>query len=1680
MKKIRFLFWLLSLIGICVLCPMYVQSDSISIEMINAASVRKEGEYQGLRFQASVNTLSDTDEHGFYIALGEHTLDSMRNAIENGHDSIGGKKLINKKSNGSDTTFAVTIYDIIDTYYASDITVVAYVKIGDSYITDKAVTRNIAEVTMNAISNGETGTILSIVAAYLSNHYMVKSSGLNVFNEFTITPLVTTKYNYNNLSDLYIDFLNDYNDATGFNLNIDSTLLDFYTSFKDGINDSDYTIDVADNIAKMFSGTMFSKWSWLLEYFKDNYNDNVYSQANALLSDTRTSEEELHSLESLIYSLWNFFHTSSDHGTYESAAFANEAAYSSVLWPTVTDFNDVNVVEVGTLITLPDSPYKNGYTFVHFSDGTNNYDSGDSYIVTTNAISFVSCFNNASFTITYHLDNGINNANNPSSYNIGDNIVILQDATREGYTFGGWYLDDNFADEITIINTNVEQQVDVYAKWICHVNYVINDSVCTITGYNSECNTNNIVILGEYEGTNVKSIRSAAFNRSMTLVSVCIKDGVLDIGNNAFRYCTSLTNITIPNTVTNIGYKAFEECTSLLSINIPNSVTSISGGAFTNCTALTKVNINSLESWCRISFADTLSNPLNYAHYLYLNDSILTSIIIPGSITTIGDYAFYNCRLLTSITIPESVTNIGDLAFANCFKLVEVYNKSNLSITVGAANYGNVAYYAKQVIADENDSKLTLTLDGFYIYNDGTNVYVINYIGDSYDITIPNTATIIDDAAFSGCKLLRSVTIPNSVTKIGNYAFLNCSSLIGVTMSNNVTNIGDAAFSGCTSLTDFTFPDSVISIGEYAFAYCTSLTSVTILGNVTSICDQAFYNCEFLEKVNITGLESWCGISFESSTANPLTFAHNIYFNDELITNLVIPNSVTVIGNYTFNSCSSLTSIIIPDTVTSIGVGAFSSCTSLTSVTIPNSLTSIGDYAFSNCTALTNTPIGNNVTNIGNYAFQYCTMLTSIAIPNSVINIGNAAFGWCDSLVSVTISNGVTSIGAGAFRNTKLVTITIPDSITSIGDSAFFGCYKLVELINYSNLNITKGDYGLSYVKQVITEKGDSNLSLIDDEFYLYDDGTDIYLVDYIGTNLDIIIPDNVTMINDYAFYKCELLTSVTISDAVTNIGSYSFYYCSSLTSITIPDSVTSIGNYAFSGCTSLTSITIPDSVTSIGNYAFSGCTSLTSITIPDSVTSIGNYAFNNCVLLSSITIPNSVTMIGSKAFRKCSSLENITFLNNVTNIGDGAFVDCEKISKVNINNIEDWLKTGFCSLESNPIYNGGNLYLNEDLLEEVKIPYGEINIGNWQFAGCKSIASITIPDSVTNIGTGAFYDCTSLTSITIPNGVTSIGDYAFVGCSSLTSITIPESVTGIGDFAFDGCSSLTSITIPDGVTSIGSSAFSHCTSLKNIIIPDSVTSIEQCAFQSCTSLTNIWIGENLSYIGNSAFYKCDLKTIRIKSVKTLCDITMITHEDWYGYDLYINDELVTDLLIPENVVSINSRAFYGCTSLTSITIPNSVTSIGSYSFYYCSSLTSITISDSVTSIGNYAFSGCTSLTSITIPDSVTSIGNYAFSGCTSLTSVTIPDGVIRIDDGLFYGCTSLESVIIPNSVTAFGIGPFTKDTSLNGIYYEGTKEEYALVEGKPLTTVYYYSANLPAESGDFWHYIDGKAVVWL
>ena len=364
-------------------------------------------------------------------------------------------------------------------------------------------------------------------------------------------------------------------------------------------------------------------------------------------------------------------------------------------------------------------------------------------LVTTNAVySFVMPNHNYTleakwnyFEITYNLNGGVNNENNPTSYSIDDDNITLLAPTKEGYEFVGWKYNDEFIDEI---NANTIDDITLEAVWSSYKYAIKQDSngnkYASIIDFDdsiAEVHLPSEVVV-DSESIPVKEIGSRAFEDNTTIISIIIPDSVTIIGSYAFLYCSNLTTVTFGENsqLTTIGSYAFYNCSSLTSIVIPNSVTTIGEWAFTSCSNLTTVTIG--ENSQLTSIGDNA----------FFGCSNLTTVTIGenSQLTSIGDSAFNGCSNLTSITIPDSVTSIGDNAFSSCSNL------TSITIPDSVTKIGSYAFFGC--------SNLTTVT-----------------IGENSQLTS------IGLYAFCNCDSLTSIIIPDSVTTIDSYAFRNCSSL---------------------------------------------------------------------------------------------------------------------------------------------------------------------------------------------------------------------------------------------------------------------------------------------------------------------------------------------------------------------------------------------------------------------------------------------------------------------------------------------------------------------------------------------------------------------------------------------------------------------------------------------------------------------------------------------------------------------------------------------------------------------------------------------------------------------------------------------------------------------------------------------------------------------------------------
>ena len=1106
----------------------------------------------------------------------------------------------------------------------------------------------------------------------------------------------------------------------------------------------------------------------------------------------------------------------------------------------------------------------------------------------------------------------------------------------------------------------------------------------------------------------------------------------------------------------------------------------------------------------------------------FLNNTAITSVVLPDGITSIGENAFNGCESLTSVTFGKNsqVSSIGPGAFNYCYSL------ESITIPESVTNIGSDAFiycYGLRSVTFGENSQLTS----------------------------------IGEGAFNWCESLESITIPASVTSIGEWAFVECYRLVEVwnlSKLNITAGSEDNGYVGYYAKrvetepsesyvytdengyviyydgkvkalinyigneTKLTIPAGITEINGYAFSYCESLKSITVPDSVTSIGDGAFNWCESLESITI-------------------------------------PDGVKSIGNHAFAGCSALESITIPDSVLNIGDSAFEGCTALESITIPDSVLSIGYSAFEECTALKSITIPDSVLSIGYSAFEECTALKSITIPGSVLSIGQRTFAGCSGLESAIIADGVTSIGDDTFLNcTNLVNVSLPDSLTSIGSDTFYGCTNLQTYDDGTASYLGNSENHYLVLVSVISKEITS--FTIDDKTKFIWNGA------FNGCrSLERVdIPDSILGIGHHAFQDCNSLTAIKIPYGITTIEEYTFYCCTNLKNITIPDTVTFIDRAAFEGCNNLETISIPDSVTSIGWRAFFECNSLKSIIIPDGIRSIGYQMFYGCSSLEWVSLPNSVEGIDQFAFRGCSGLQSIIIPSSVTEIEYAAFMLCDALTTIYYGGTEEGWST--ISIEgNNGCLNGVRKYYFSQTEPQKEgyfwhfdtdgvTPVSWGNEPNYSYGLAYSLNSdgkgytvvgmgdcidkdLIIPSTheglpVTAIGENAFNGNTDITYVLIDRAVISIGQGAFNLCSSLINVyyngtkeeweTLCSSIGVSNDYLIDAKVYYFSQTQPaegffwhfdtDGKTPVSWGVESdYSVGLKyslntdekgytvvgigycedtDLVIPATyrglpVTAIGSNAFESVRSFKSVSIPASVTTIGEKAFAHCGVTSV------TFATNSQLTTVDRYAF---FSSSSLQSIALPDGVTTIGEAAFNGCNNITSISIPDSITTIEDRALDFNSS--AFTVYNNAKYLGNstnpylvLVKASDTSLTTCDIHTGAKIILIFAFDNCTSLKSVTIPNSVTTICNAAFYNCSSLESMVIGSGVTTIGDGIIYYYSPFTTVYYCGMADDWNKIAignyNSKLTdaTRYYYSESAPTEDGSFWHYLEGAPTVW-
>lgn len=550
-----------------------------------------------------------------------------------------------------------------------------------------------------------------------------------------------------------------------------------------------------------------------------------------------------------------------------------------------------------------------------------------------------------------------------------------------------------------------------------------------------------------------------------------------------------------------------------------------------------------------------------------------------------------------------------------------------------------------------------------------------------------------------------------------------------------------------------------------------------------------------------------------------------------------------------------------------------------------------------------------------------------------------------------------------------------------------------------------------------------------------------------------------VVAIGANAFSNRNDLLGVIVSEGVETIDYRAFWYCRNLSWVVLPDSLTTIADEAFAVCSSLSSAEFGDGLKTIGYAAFANCGNLYDAELPEGLESIGMSAFYKCYSLESVWLPNSLKTLGSRAYDSCVNLGEFYIPSTVTSIGANVLYNTPYYYNYNY-----WY--------------GDVFYMGPYLLQAKKtvsgscaVMPGTTLIADGAFENCSKLTEAILPDSLRIIGAKAFSCCDGITGIAIPAGVTTIGDQAFYWCDALADVQFAGSVANIGQEVFGrtpyykntenwetnafyvgdclvSCdASLSGVfQVRPGTTTIADGAMKGLTKLTEITLPDSVTTIGEKAFYECTALKAIHLGKNVSQIGDAAFGQCSgLESITVDSGNTTyraqnnclirgstlvmgCKGSRIPQDGSVtviGPFAFEGCDGLTEITIPDRVLTIGEGAFRDCNALTTVHLGDGVQVVGKRAFEECDVLRQIDLGQSVHTIEDFGFAYNHQITSLNFPASLQHLGEEAFSNSTGLVTVRFQEGLLSIGKNCFTFCENLTAVHLPDSLEEIKDGAF-------------------------------------------------------
>ena len=468
-----------------------------------------------------------------------------------------------------------------------------------------------------------------------------------------------------------------------------------------------------------------------------------------------------------------------------------------------------------------------------------------------------------------------------------------------------------------------------------------------------------VVALDHLEVTDIDAFASNNFDSYYT--------NPLSYSRRLYHDGEEVTDLVVHGKAGRIGTSAFMFCEGLKSLTVEDGVESIGEYAFYYCPSLERVEIGAVDTIDLCAFA--------------LNENI-TELVLHEGVKVIGPSAFYGITGNPSLELPVSLDSIGYAAFAFC------YGIENLDFKCTDVAFGVASFYGCTSLERLKFSPTQTSI--------GTEVF--GYCQSLHSVDLGQSMKRIGEFAFSGCTSLSEITLPASLAMVEADAFSGCNGLSQVNCSDlkswcaidfmndaaNPLSIAHRMVLDGESVKDMVLPADLKNIGMNAFVGFTELESVTIPAAVATISESAFRNCSGLTRVNASDLESWCVIDFKNETANPLSVAKHLFFDDEEVSELVIPESVPTIGDNAFINCAGLTRLTVSNQVTAIGGRAFSGCDNLASVVLGNDVKSIGERAFAACNSLERVTLGSGMETIATKAFTQSMSIADITCKATV------------------------------------------------------------------------------------------------------------------------------------------------------------------------------------------------------------------------------------------------------------------------------------------------------------------------------------------------------------------------------------------------------------------------------------------------------------------------------------------------------------------------------------------------------------------------------------------------------------------------------------------------------------------------------------------------------------------------